>query len=169
VIVFGCYVVQFGQCCRGPMSVLFNIRLIPSCSSGVSAAEFTCCNQRPASDAVCHTQLGMGRLKILAMLLCRPAREFRQQRNEHFPVAWNANCGDVDGHSGFRFPARYHCAGPFNELKPLLLLLGIFYRSGSPGSRLSRSRNDRPVPETSPTLVHSSASPLRSKSGRVVS
>jgi hypothetical protein len=38
VIVFGCYVVPLGQCCRGPMSVLFNIRLIPSCSSGVRAA-----------------------------------------------------------------------------------------------------------------------------------
>jgi hypothetical protein len=52
----------------------------------------------------------MGRLKILAMLLCRPAREFPWQRNEHFPLAWNANRGEVDGYSGFCFPRRYHCA-----------------------------------------------------------
>ena len=58
------------------MSVLFNIRLIPSCSSGVRAAEFSCCNQRLAGYAVYQAQLGMGRLKIPAVLLCRPAREF---------------------------------------------------------------------------------------------
>jgi hypothetical protein len=81
VIVFGCYVVQFGQYCRGPMSVLFNIRLIPSCSSGVRRAEFSCCNQRLAGDAVYQAQLGMGRLKILAMLLCRPPGEFPYQRH----------------------------------------------------------------------------------------
>jgi hypothetical protein len=44
----------------------------------VRAAEFSCCNQRLASDAVYQAQLGMGRLKILAMLLCRPAREVPQ-------------------------------------------------------------------------------------------
>lgn len=72
-----------------------------------------------AGYAVYQAQLGMGRLKIPAILLGRPARKFPLQSDEHFPVASNVNCRDVDRRSGFSYPARSHCALVLsNKLKP---------------------------------------------------
>src|SRR6266853_1550943 len=80
---------------------------------------FPRCNQNLAGYAVYDAQLGMGRLKILAMLLCRPARRIPLAAQQTFPSCLECQLQGPGPPPWISLSGSLSlCPGPFNKLKP---------------------------------------------------